>query len=117
MAQTMPSAGRQMQQIPNIASPPNTPVPVAVQPSFSTTAPPQQGTSFVAQRLIITGARAFAQTELVAVAGFQSGHSLSLSAVYDMAEKSHSDIGMMVSLWRKRICPHKKSKMGWSPLR
>lgn len=88
MAQTMPSAGGQMQQLPMVPSPVQTLPSVNVQPRASAVAvSPQRTRVFVATRLHVRGASAYAETELVQVAGFEPGQSVSLQALYDMAEK------------------------------
>ena len=88
MAQTMPSAGGQMQQLPTVPAPLQTPPTMTVQPR--TGAAPraaQDSNVFAAKRLHVRGAKAYTESELVQVAGFVPGQSLNLQALYDMAEK------------------------------
>ena len=94
-AQTLPSAGGQMQQVPPSPTRPETwapnlpssPEPVQIRPPVS----PDQGrmstTVFTLQRLQVTGATAFSESDLLRVAGFEPGHELSLPALQVMAER------------------------------
>lgn len=86
-AQTIPSAGGQLQQIPTVPLPSRVSSAVVVQPRISTTPTSAQSDSFVATRLKITGARAYEESELIKVAGFEPGREVNLQALYVMAEK------------------------------
>ncbi|PUE19380.1 peptide transporter [Limnohabitans sp. WS1] len=87
MAQTLPSAGGLLQQMPLLPAAPQrapqldlpTPKPV------TGLLPPAM--VFVAQRLNVTGASAYTEAELVKVAGFEPGQALSLRALGEMADK------------------------------
>lgn len=71
VAQTMPSAGSQMQQLPVVPSVPRMAPQVEVAPSDKPLATSKVGTEFVAQHLNVTGASAFTQAELLKVADFR----------------------------------------------
>jgi hemolysin activation/secretion protein len=88
IAQTTPSAGGQMQQLPTVPAPLQTQPLLNVQPRAGVVpASAQRSNVFVAMRLHVRGASAYAESELVHVTGFESGQSVSLQALYDMAEK------------------------------
>lgn len=77
-----------MQQLPTVPVPLQTTPSVTVQQRMGAApAAAQRGEVFVATRLHVRGARAYAESELVQVAGFEPGQSLNLQALYDMAEK------------------------------
>lgn len=87
MAQTMPSAGSQMQQLPAVPSLPGTVPRVVVTPSATKMEEPERGVAFVAQQLNVLGASVYTQDELLRVAEFQPGQQINLKALYVMAEK------------------------------
>jgi hemolysin activation/secretion protein len=94
MAQTMPSAGGQMQQIPAVPTLPAPHAPTSALPELLLQAPLNskrssnpQASTFIATRLQVTGASIYAQSELVKVSGFESGHALNFAALVDMADK------------------------------
>jgi hemolysin activation/secretion protein len=91
MAQTIPSAGGQMQQVPTV---PTLPAPSSAlpellfqQPLNNKRASNPQASTFVATRLQVTGTSIYAQSELVKISGFESGHALNFAALVDMADK------------------------------
>lgn len=86
-AQSVPSAGGQMQQIPVVPEMPAITPPVKVAPQVTQSAAPQAGAVFVVKQLNVTGATAYSASELQRVAGFESGREISLPALYEMAEK------------------------------
>ncbi len=94
-AQTLPSAGGQMQQVPpsptrpEIWTPnlPTRPDPVQIQPQVTPAQARASVTLFTLQRLQVTGATAFAEADLLQVAGFEPGRELSLQALQVMAER------------------------------
>jgi hemolysin activation/secretion protein len=87
-AQTMPSAGGQMQQLPLVPSQPQVQPVVNVQPrAGALAASPKQANVFVAKRLHVRGASVYVESELVHVAGFEPGQTVSLPVLYEMAEK------------------------------
>jgi hemolysin activation/secretion protein len=87
IAQTMPSAGSQMQQLPPVPGVPKTAPRVEVAPSVNPLVPSKAGTVFVAQHLNVTGASVFTQAELLKVADFEPGRDMNLRALYVMAHK------------------------------
>jgi hemolysin activation/secretion protein len=87
VAQTMPSAGSQMQQLPAVPVLPRMAPRVEVAPAVNPLVPSKAGTVFVAQHLNVTGASAFTQAELLKVADFESGRDMTLRALYVMAHK------------------------------
>jgi len=87
LAQNMPSAGGQMQQLPRVAPLPHALAPVNVPANSSTPTAPEQATTIVVQRVHVTGAQAYTESELLRVAGFQPGVAMSLHALYAMAER------------------------------
>ena len=87
MAQVIPNAGVQMQQIPTVPLLLNpTPKLDVVTPARNAT-PTTQGATFVAKRLNVSGAHAYTEAELVKVAGFVSGDEVSVQKLNDMAEQ------------------------------
>jgi hemolysin activation/secretion protein len=87
IAQTMPSAGSQMQQLPPVPGVPKTAPRVEVAPSVNPLVPSKAGTVFVAQHLNVTGASVFTQAELLKVADFEPGRDMNLRALDVMAHK------------------------------
>jgi hemolysin activation/secretion protein len=87
IAQTLPSAGSQMQQLPVVPSAPTMAPRVEVAPSGNPLATSKAGIEFVAQHLNVTGASAFTQAELLTVADFEPGRETNLRALYAMAHK------------------------------
>ena len=86
-AQSTPSAGGQLQQIPRVPEMPAKMPPVQVAPPITPSAAPQSGTVFVVKQLNVMGATAYSVAELQSVAGFESGREISLPTLYEMAEK------------------------------
>jgi hemolysin activation/secretion protein len=94
-AQTLPSAGGQMQQVP--PSPPRPeswtpnlptrPEPVQIQQPWMPDPARASNTAFTLQRLQVTGATVFAEADLLQVAGFEPGREVSLPALQVMAER------------------------------
>jgi hemolysin activation/secretion protein len=94
-AQTLPSAGGQMQQVP--PSPtrpetwtPNLPArsePIQIKPQMKPDQARLSATVFTLRRLQLTGATVFAESELLQVAGFEPGRELNLPALQLMAER------------------------------
>jgi hemolysin activation/secretion protein len=87
MAQTLPSAGGQMQQIPPTPVAPVSPPRLRLQPPAAVPAATGAERSFVAQQLRITGAHVYTEAELIAVSGFEPGRAVSLLQLQAMAEK------------------------------
>jgi len=94
-AQTLPSAGGQMQQVPPSATRPETwtpnlpirPEPVQIKPQVTPNKARLSTTVFTLQRLQVTGATAYSESDLIQVAGFESGRELNLPALQVMAER------------------------------
>jgi hypothetical protein len=78
MAQTMPSAGSQMQQIPVAPmAPPALPAMEVPAPPVSSAAEPlEQEALFVAQRLGIVGGTVYPESALLAMTGFEAGATM-----------------------------------------
>jgi len=77
-----------MQQLPVVPSQSQVQPVVDVQPrKGAVSASPKQSNVFVAKRLQVRGATAYAASELVHVTGFEPGQTVSLQVLYDMAEK------------------------------
>ena len=94
-AQTLPSAGGQMQQVPPSPARPETwtpnlptrPEPVQIQQPWMPDPARASNTAFTLQRLQVTGATVFAEADLLQVAGFEPGREVSLPALQVMAER------------------------------
>lgn len=86
-AQSVPSAGGQMQQIPAVPEMPANLPPVQVAPQVAPSVALPAGAVFVVKQLNVTGASAYSAAELQSVAGFEPGREISLPALYEMAEK------------------------------
>ena len=94
-AQTLPSAGGQMQQVPPSPARPETwtpnlptrPEPVQIQQPRMPDPARASNTAFTLQRLQVTGATVFAEADLLQVAGFEPGREVSLPALQVMAER------------------------------
>ena len=91
MSQTMPSAGGQMQQIPVVPTPNNHAPSVSQSVQGARRAPAELMTTssvtFVANRLNVTGARAYTQTDLQRIAGFTPGQTVHVQRLNEMANK------------------------------
>lgn len=77
-AQSVPSAGGQMQQIPAVPEMPANLPPVQVTPQVAPSVTPPAGAVFVVKQLNVTGASAYSAAELQSVAGFEPGREISL---------------------------------------
>jgi len=87
-AQTLPSAGSQLQQIPPAPVPPRAEPTIRIVPSATEAAAAATGGEKVTvARLQITGASVFRESELVAIAGFQPGVALSLGELRALAAR------------------------------
>lgn len=76
-----------MQQIPPLPALPSASPQMAVQPRTHRPAPVSQTSAFVAKRLQVTGARAYTESELVKVSGFEPERAVTLQMLSDMADK------------------------------
>lgn len=86
-AQTLPSAGGQLQQIPSVPAPAGSVTPLEVRPVPAPAVPAGADTVFTAQTLRVTGASVYDEAELVRVSGFVPGQALGLQALHGMAER------------------------------
>ncbi len=94
-AQTPPSAGGQLQQVPPSPTRAETgsadfqtsPDPIRVQPQVAPVQALASTTVFRLERLQVTGATVFAEADLLRVAGFEPGREQSLQALQAMAER------------------------------
>lgn len=89
-AQTMPSAGGQMQQLPVLPSSSQTPIASpkvdgALREPLTPSASPALANAFMAMRMNVTGSRAYTQTELLRVAGFTPGQMVNVQTLNAMA--------------------------------
>lgn len=90
LAQTVPSGGAQLQQIPAAPAAAKQPLQIDLPvppPKLKATDP---HLVFVAQRLTVVGAVAYSASDLETIAGFEAGRQLSLQDLYAMAEKISS---------------------------
>lgn len=87
LAQTVPGAGGQLQQLPVI--PPRTvPAPrVEIQPAPAPAVSPADASAIVVRRLIVTGASVYADSELMAITGFVPGQRLTLGDLNELADR------------------------------
>ncbi|WP_306602542.1 ShlB/FhaC/HecB family hemolysin secretion/activation protein [Azonexus sp.] len=87
LAQQVPSAGGQMQQIPPIPSPPKAAPQIEVKPVQGSVMTAPDTATMIVQRLIVTGAQTYSEAELLALTRFVPGSELSLSQLRAMAAK------------------------------
>jgi len=87
MAQTTPSAGGQVQQLPAVPRLPPAAAQVQVQSGTTSPSPALGGATFVIKRLNITGNSAYPVTELLRIAGFEAGRTINLQVLNGMADK------------------------------
>lgn len=86
-AQTPPSAGGQLQQLPNVPKAPGVLAPLHVQPQATTPRAPASNQVFRVQALNLTGVRVYKADELLAVAGFEANRDQTLSTLQGMADR------------------------------
>ena len=85
-AQQLPSAGSQIQQIPPAPVPQKAAPIIRLEPS-SAPATASDGVKIIVNRLLVSGARTYPETELVALTGFKPGSELTLGELRAMALK------------------------------
>jgi hemolysin activation/secretion protein len=86
-AQTLPSAGSQLQQLPTVPAMPGSLAPTVL-PQGGTPAPKSETSAvFEVKRLQITGATVYTEETLLGVAGFEPGRALSLQVLQTMAQR------------------------------
>ncbi|MBS1196802.1 MAG: Polypeptide-transport-associated domain protein ShlB-type [Proteobacteria bacterium] len=86
-AQQPPSAGSQMQQIPPTPVPQKIAPKVDVEPISTPAIPGAESQRIQVKSLRVTGAKAYSESELLALTGFQSGSELSLADLRNMAAR------------------------------
>ena len=87
LAQQLPGAGSQLQQIPTPPVPLRTAPEIRIEEATTPVAPGSDSIKVRVVELQVSGARAFTPAELVAVAGFVAGSELTLSDMQTMASR------------------------------
>lgn len=87
MAQQLPGAGGQMQQIPPINNPKTVPPNVEFKPGSAPSSVGADSTTILVTRLNVTGAQAYSEASLLALTGFQPGSNLTLTDLRGMAAR------------------------------
>ncbi|PKO34063.1 MAG: peptide transporter [Betaproteobacteria bacterium HGW-Betaproteobacteria-7] len=87
LAQQLPGAGGQMQQIPPMPSPPKTAPEIEVKPAQESAVAAPDTATLTVQRLTVTGAQSYSEADLLAVTEFTPGSELTLSQLRAMAAK------------------------------
>ncbi len=86
-AQTLPSAGGQLQQLPNVPAAPGLLSPLQVQPEVAAPKAPASAQVFRVQGLNLTGTSVYSPEVLRAVSGFEANRDQSLSSLQAMADR------------------------------
>ncbi len=86
-AQTLPSAGGQLQQVPTVPSTASPLAPVTVKPLPVMPETPAGATVFQVERLQLRGSSVYTDAVLWQVAGFEPGHAQSLQTLQAMAQR------------------------------
>lgn len=86
-AQQPPGAGSQMQQIRPVPIPQKAPPHVDAKPASAAAVAAAESVKIIVRSLRVTGAKAYAEADLLALTGFQPGSELSLSELRAMAAK------------------------------
>lgn len=84
-AQTVPSAGSQLHQIPVTPVPDNALPRIELKPLGPLTSPEPAGTKITVRQLRIHGAQVYSESDLIALTGFQPGSELTLNELRAMA--------------------------------
>ncbi len=87
LAQQLPNAGGQMQQIPPTPIPQKAPPKVEIKPGSPLSIAESEGVRIIVNRLRVTGAQTYPESELLALTGFVAGRELSLSDLRAMAAR------------------------------
>jgi len=87
LAQQVPSAGSQMQQIPPVLIQQNAIPKIDVKPGIAPISAATDGLSITVNSLRVTGAQAYSEVELLAQTGFNPGSDLTISDLRAMAAK------------------------------
>jgi hemolysin activation/secretion protein len=83
----LPSAGSQLQQIPDVPAAAHTPPELQLRPTPAAPIVPANEITLVVNHLRVINAHAFSEKELLATAGFEPGSELTLSGLRDFAAK------------------------------
>jgi hemolysin activation/secretion protein len=86
-AQTLPSAGGQMLQIPNVPAVPGLLAPTEVRSPPTLPAALASGTTFQVQLLQVRGASLYPEADLVKLTGFEPGRDVNIQALQLMADR------------------------------
>ncbi|MDD5335185.1 MAG: ShlB/FhaC/HecB family hemolysin secretion/activation protein [Rhodoferax sp.] len=87
LAQQLPNAGGQMQQIPPTPIPQKAPPKVEIKPGSPLSIAESEGVRIIVNRLRVTGAQTYPESELLALTGFVPGRELSLADLRAMAAR------------------------------
>ncbi len=87
LAQSQPSAGSQIQQIPPSPIPQKAPPKILIEPGNAQVIAPSAQVKILVNSLRVTGARLLPEASLIAVTGFRAGSELTLADLRDMAAK------------------------------
>ena len=100
-AQQVPNAGSLLQQLPPQQSPQEAAPKIRIEEATAATPPGSETASILVNALQVTGARAYTQSELVAIAHFTPGSQLTMADLQAIAA--------MVTSWPTPICPRRTS--------
>lgn len=87
LAQQPPNAGNQLLQIPPVPLPQKAIPDIEVAPRSVPAIPETDSAKIIVNRLNVTGAKAYSETELLALTGFEPGRELTLADLRGMAAK------------------------------
>ena len=87
LAQQIPGAGSQLRQLPPPPAPPKTQPDIRIEEVTTPAAPDAGATRIVVRQLLVTGNRVYAAPELVAIAQFTPGATLTLAELQAMATR------------------------------
>jgi hemolysin activation/secretion protein len=87
LAQSLPNAGSQLQQLPSVPAPQPAPPEVRVEPSKPAPVRAAEEAKIPLDTLRITGTRAYTEAQLLAVTGFTPGGELTLAELRAMATR------------------------------
>jgi hemolysin activation/secretion protein len=85
--QPLPSAGSQLQQIPQVPAPQEANPAIRIESAAPSASPASDAMKIQVLRLGVTGASVYSESELLALTGFQPGSELSLADLQAMATK------------------------------
>lgn len=87
LAQQLPNAGSQMQQIPPTPVPQKAPPEISIERGIAPATSTADETKILVRSLRVTGAKAFTEADLLAITGFTPGTELTLTDLRAMASK------------------------------